>query len=212
MAATVNGNIVVPQSVRVRVANRLRAARRLPIIPVLLLSLVVVAGIFAPWISPHDPLDDDLRARNRPPAWMGVREELKIVVERLDVTKGEKQILLSDAQRKLNTGEITFDGQLKVGAQVIAVSRPGGSWAHPLGTDHLGRDIVSRIIYGARISIIVAGVTLGIGGTAGVALGLTAGWHGGWIDELIMRLVDIKLAIPLILIAMVLVISLGQSF
>ena len=212
MAATVNGNIVVPQSVRVRVANRLRAARRLPIIPVLLLSLVVVAGIFAPWISPHDPLDDDLRARNRPPAWMGVREELKIVVERLDVTKGEKQILLSDAQRKLNTGEITFDGQLKVGAQVIAVSRPGGSWAHPLGTDHLGRDIVSRIIYGARISIIVAGVTLGIGGTAGVALGLAAGWHGGWIDELIMRLVDIKLAIPLILIAMVLVISLGQSF
>ena len=71
MAAAVNGSIVAPRSARVRVASRLRAARRLPIIPMFLLSLVVVAGVAAPWISPHDPLDDDLRARNRPPAWVG---------------------------------------------------------------------------------------------------------------------------------------------
>ncbi|MCH7945943.1 MAG: ABC transporter permease subunit, partial [Armatimonadetes bacterium] len=54
-------------------------------------------------------------------------------------------------------------------------------------------------------------VTLGVGGTIGVVMGLTAGWYGGWIDEFLMRLVDIKLAIPLILIALVLVITLGQS-
>jgi peptide/nickel transport system permease protein len=60
--------------------------------------------------------------------------------------------------------------------------------------------------------VIVAVVTLGIGGTFGVVVGLAAGWYGGWVDEVLMRLVDIKLSIPLILIALVLVITLGQSF
>ena len=88
----------------------------------------------------------------------------------------------------------------------------GGSTTHLLGTDHLGRDMLSRIIFGARISIIVAGVTLGVGGTFGVALGLVAGWYGRWVDEVVMRLVDIKLSLPTILVALVLVVSLGQSF
>ena len=89
---------------------------------------------------------------------------------------------------------------------------PGGSTDHLVGTDHLGRDIFSRIVYGARISIIVAGVTLGLGGTTGVALGLLAGWYGKWVDEIIMRVVDIALAIPLVLVALVMVVAIGQTF
>ena len=87
-----------------------------------------------------------------------------------------------------------------------------GSTEYLLGTDGLGRDILSRILYGARISLIVAAVTLGIGGTVGTVMGLLAGWYGGAVDELIMRLVDMMLAIPVILIALVFVVALGPSF
>ncbi len=88
----------------------------------------------------------------------------------------------------------------------------GGSMEHLLGTDHLGRDIFSRIIHGARISLVVAAVTLGLGGTTGTVLGLLAGWYGKWIDEIIMRIVDIALAVPLVLVALVMVVAVGQSF
>ncbi|MYC33990.1 MAG: ABC transporter permease [Chloroflexi bacterium] len=88
----------------------------------------------------------------------------------------------------------------------------GGTNKFLLGTDHLGRDMLSRVIFGARISLVVAAVTLGVGMGIGVASGLAAGWYGGWIDELLMRVVDIKLAIPTILLALVLVLALGQSF
>ncbi len=88
----------------------------------------------------------------------------------------------------------------------------GGSTEHLLGTDHLGRDIFSRIVHGARISLVVAAVTLGLGGTTGTVLGLVAGWYGKWIDEIIMRIVDIALAVPLVLVALVMVVAVGQSF
>ncbi len=88
----------------------------------------------------------------------------------------------------------------------------GGSMEHLLGTDHLGRDIFSRIVHGARISLVVAAVTLGLGGTTGTVLGLLAGWYGKWVDEIIMRIVDIALAIPLVLVALVMVVAVGQAF
>ena len=76
----------------------------------------------------------------------------------------------------------------------------------------MGRDILSRIIHGARISLIIAAITLGIGGAIGTALGLIAGYFGGLLDELLMRIVDIFLALPLVLVALALVVSVGQSF
>ena len=88
----------------------------------------------------------------------------------------------------------------------------GGSTKYLLGSDHLGRDVLSRVIFGARISLAVVVVTLALGGIVGVSAGLVAGFYGGWRDEVIMRIVDIKLAIPTILLALVLILALGQSF
>ena len=82
----------------------------------------------------------------------------------------------------------------------------GGEWSHPLGTDRLGRDILSRMIYGARTAALVSLAALAVGGTIGSLLGLLAGYFGGWWDHVIMRLVDINLSLPLILLALVLVV------
>ena len=87
----------------------------------------------------------------------------------------------------------------------------GGTLSHPLGTDPLGRDVLTRIIYGTRVSIIIAGAALTIGGGFGTLVGLTAGFYGGKIDTLLMRLADITLAFPLILFAILLVMVIGPS-
>lgn len=86
----------------------------------------------------------------------------------------------------------------------------GGSSKHILGADPLGRDLLSRIIHGARISLLVAGVSIGVGLIGGVTLGLVAGYFGGWWDEIIMRLADTSRAVPFILIALVAAIVFGQ--
>ena len=91
-------------------------------------------------------------------------------------------------------------------------AKPGGTWTHPLGTDKQGRDILTRIIYGARVSLMVAVISIILAGVTGTILGLTAGYFGGNVDHLIMRLVDIALSIPAILLALVLAVALGPSF
>ena len=88
----------------------------------------------------------------------------------------------------------------------------GGTSDHILGTDGLGGDILSRIVHGARISVAVAVVALSVGGVIGTLLGVVSGYAGGWVDEVIMRIVDIKFAVPLILIALALAVILGPSF
>ena len=84
-----------------------------------------------------------------------------------------------------------------------------GSADHILGTDKVGRDILSRIIYGSRISVIIAMIAIVVSGIIGTALGIIAGYWGSWVDALIMRLVDISLSIPIILLGLVLVAALG---
>ena len=78
---------------------------------------------------------------------------------------------------------------------------PGPSAHHLLGVDQLGRDELSRLIYGARFSLLIGVVAVTVGLSIGVALGAVAGYFGGWIDSLIMRLMDILLAIPGLLLA-----------
>jgi peptide/nickel transport system permease protein len=87
---------------------------------------------------------------------------------------------------------------------------PAGN-LHVLGTDHLGRDVLSRIIYGARVSLIVGLAVALVAGLIGVAIGLVAGFFGRWIDAAIMRLCDIQLALPPILIAIAVLAITGSS-
>lgn len=85
------------------------------------------------------------------------------------------------------------------------------SLAHPLGTDDLGRDLLSRIIYGARISLLVGVSTVAIALIVGVTLGLLAGYYGGWLDNLIMRYIDLQWAFPNFIIAVYLVAVFGTG-
>ena len=132
--------------------------RRWPVLPGLVLVMLIVCAVFAPWIAPKEPNVQELRAQNTPPAW-------------------------------------TAEGTTK----------------YLLGTDQLGRDVLSRIIHGARISLAVAGVSLLSGLVVGVTLGLVAAWYGGFIDEVIARAVDIWHALPFLLLAIVVVTLFGAS-
>ena len=88
-----------------------------------------------------------------------------------------------------------------------------GSWDHPLGTDGLGRDVFSRTIHGARVSMLVAGVSILIGTAAGTLVALLAGnWHRSWIDTTLMRITDAMLSIPLVLAALLFAVAVGASF
>jgi peptide/nickel transport system permease protein len=87
----------------------------------------------------------------------------------------------------------------------------GGNRAYLFGTDNLGRDIFSRIIYGARVSLLVAVTTLLAGAGVGTLLGFLSGYFGGWIDAVVMRLTDTILALPWILIGIVIMSVLGSS-
>jgi peptide/nickel transport system permease protein len=82
---------------------------------------------------------------------------------------------------------------------------------HVLGTDQLGRDILSRLIYGARVSILVGVSASVLAGTVGVLLGLVSGYFGGWVDDVIMRLCDVQLALPFVLVAIAVVAVVGSN-
>jgi ABC-type dipeptide/oligopeptide/nickel transport system permease subunit len=120
--------------------------------------LIVGAAVFAPWVSPHDPLKQNLRDSKMPPAW---------------------------------TAE--------------------GDWTYPLGTDNLGRDILSRIIYGSRVSLTVGFFGVLLAGGLGMMIGLIAGYSGGRVDNFIMGLVNLILALPYLVFVVFIAAILGRS-
>jgi peptide/nickel transport system permease protein len=120
--------------------------------------LLVVLAIFAPWIAPKDPLEQDLMLGTLPPAGF-----------------------------------------------------PGAEPGYYLGTDDLGRDVLSRLIYGSRVALTVAFVAASLAALVGAMLGLVAGWYGGWVDAVVSRLVDIWMAFPPVLLSILLVAILGSG-
>ena len=92
------------------------------------------------------------------------------------------------------------------------VWQAGGMETHLLGTDHLGRDVLSRLIFGARVSMIVGFLAVIVAGILGVALGIASGYLGGWVDQVIMRVTDTWLAFPALTFAIFLAAIVGPSF
>jgi peptide/nickel transport system permease protein/dipeptide transport system permease protein len=123
-----------------------------------IITAFILCGIFAPLLSPHDPIETALYEQLKPPAWA-----------------------------------------------------EGGSGKNLLGTDDLGRDILSRIIYGARVSLLVAVVSVGLAFCVGTVLGSVSGYYKGRLDNVIMRVIDMILSFPYILLAIVVVAYLGPS-
>lgn len=128
------------------------------LIALLLLLALVVGGLAAEWIAPHDPLRIGLRTRLRPPSFL-----------------------------------------------------EGGDPRFLLGTDHLGRDLLSRILHGLRISLIVGVLAATLSALLGGALGLWAGYRGGVVDAVSMRVADVQLAFPLLVLAIAVIGIVGAS-
>lgn len=132
---------------------------RLAVVGGIVMLLVIVSGLLAPWIAPHDPTVPDFRNRFAPPAW-----------------------------------------------------HEDGSWSRPLGTDQLGRDMLSRILWGARASLQVGAIVMLFSTGVGILLGMISGYYGGWVDVVIQRLSDILLAFPYLVLAIALMAVMGPGF
>jgi peptide/nickel transport system permease protein len=133
------------------------ALRGLPVVPATILCIVVLAGIFGPFIAPHDPTESNLSNYLIPPVWVS------------------------------------------------------GNMTYLLGTDHMGRDVLSRLIWGARISLLVGGIAVFFSGAIGTMVAITSGYLGGKVDTVLMRMTDAMLSMPYLLIAVALAGIMGPS-
>lgn len=160
-AVTATVTPAVPATAITSITRRQRRALRVP--PSIVICFIIVAGlvlaaIFAPFLSPHDPTKQSLIIRNRPPAWI-----------------------------------------------------VGSVHGYPLGTDDLGRDVLSRVLFGARISLGIGFLATIIGTVLGTVLGVIAGYFRGTADWIIMLAVDAQVAMPFIVIAIAAIAAFGKG-
>ena len=180
----------------------------------MLLVFLLIPAVFAELIAPHNPRRGDLDDRLVPPAWSGDVVSMRTVVERVNRDNRQNEIKLSDAERTVRIGDAAVVGKAAgdapvLGDQIRIVVKPGGQAKYLLGTDKNGMDIFSRIVHGARLALVVSMMAIFVSGLIGTVLGILAGYFGGWVDTLVMRLVDMSLSISLILVALVLAATLG---
>jgi peptide/nickel transport system permease protein len=149
------------------------------------------------------PLLDDAAA----PAESPVRRALRRLVRRKGAMFGLAVIVLFVALALFAPIVAPYDPT----AQSWTSVRRAPSWLHPLGTDDVGRDILARIIFGARASLLAGVISVAIALAIGVPLGLVAGYVGGFVDAAISRLTDAMLAIPFLILAIALAAFLGPS-
>ena len=197
------------------IGRAMRQARRFPVVPlVVLVVLLVVPAIFANLIAPHNHILGDLNRSLEPPGWVRDHHTELVIVNR--VKDNGSEISARNAARTVTDGSTTLvdangNGQADLGETVVRLDR-GGSWEFPLGTDKQGRDVLSRIIHGSRVSLTISCIAILLGGFLGTALGMIAAFRGGLTDAIVMRVVDIKLAFPSILLALTLVSAIGSGF
>ncbi len=117
----------------------------------------------------------------------------------------------SSASRSSRHSRVRCCGRYDPSAQELARRLEAPSLAHPLGLDELGRDILARLLQGARISLMVGIAVVSVSSTVGMLFGSIAGYFGGWIDDVISRVIDVLMAFPGILLAIALVAVLGPS-
>lgn len=169
------------------------------------LGVIVVmygAGIFAPLVTPYGFNDQNLDIAKQPPPWVEATVIEKTVVASGSLSANRAEITAGEAQLRMGKGQIEFlrggeDGEIDLGDVLAVEVSPAGSWSHPFGTDRLGRDILTRIIYGLRTTVIITVITLVTGSLAlGITLGLVAGYFGRLIDAVIMRVGELTTSFP----------------